>query len=386
MSEESLMSRKVVYYGFLGKRNVGDEAIFQANRKLFPEWDFILPSSGAPSDITFLGGGTILPVALKPWSFYAVEKRRWNFCMGCGVLDPQFHRRRLQVFDVPWAAGQLGINLIELLHRIRRILRDLGWWGRAVDWIYRTLERPLGLNRLYPTDEDYRLIGEFGFDFLGVRGPLSQEILARYGIKSEIIGDPALYLEPTEYVERPTKRIAISILNSASKYFKQPKWTDKTAYLYEIYRFCKAHAGTYEFVILPFNPSDVPLSRELARWYPNASVRDYTTSLDVQGIIDEIAHCDLVIGERLHANVLSACCHVPFISLEYAPQCRDFVLSLGLEEMNIRIDEVTSEQLEERFVRAMTDDSIRGRLGDEVNAIRLKLKAVANEIQARVIR
>src|SRR5213593_3790455 len=53
----------------------------------------------------------------------------------------------------------------------------------------------------------------------------------------------------------------------------------------------------------------------------------------------------LVIGEKLHATVLSAAAGTPFVSLAYQPKCLDFAKSLGMEQLLVPLGRVTASDI-----------------------------------------
>ena len=366
------MKQKIGYYGWLGHNNTGDEAAYLANKQLFNEYELVPFCKNNDSNVTLLGGCTMLPSALVGWrGEHQIKKRKINYGIGLGIQDPEFHNRRCHRIDVTWAAGRLGFHLNQALGRLRYI------WP-AINIANNKLGRPLNLGGYYILDQDFEKIRKFGFDRIGVRGPVSQEILQRYGIASTIVGDTVLYLEPTAYHYDKSHKIAISIRD------KGPKWENTTNYLKELILFCNSISDAYRFIVLPIYPPDMELGKKLNREINNSILLDFTTNIDVRGLLDEISSCDLMIGEKLHANVLSACCHVPFISIEYDPKSYDFVCTLGLEELNIRIDKVTYEKLEELFNKAIDNQDIIDRLKQNVETIRKKLESFADVIKTDI--
>ena len=147
-----LSKNKISYVGWIGHGNIGDEAMYLVSRKLLKDYDLSLDCvwSGQNkvqrlirnygSKVTFFGGGTIVPL----WFAKGKNKRRMlNIAFGVGVRNPSY-------------------------------------WGNFESSII----------------NDFK---EWKLDHLGVRGYMSQKILADWGIESEVIGDPVLYLRPKDY-------------------------------------------------------------------------------------------------------------------------------------------------------------------------------------------
>jgi polysaccharide pyruvyl transferase CsaB len=63
-----------------------------------------------------------------------------------------------------------------------------------------------------------------------------------------------------------------------------------------------------------------------------------------------IAGCDLVLGMRLHANVLAAAVGVPSIAFAYDPKVREFMRNLGCGDRVLNLDEIEPEDVAKRVV------------------------------------
>ena len=350
---------KILDYTWINHHQLADEAMYLVHKQLFPEYKLIPHwnshqdvSDDIETDITLFGGGDTLPGWMKASK---IRKGKLNYCLGIGIQNPYFHNREWDKMDFK--------NIVDRLGNIGNVVR-------FVDEKIKSPLRLLRLNRLHITDKDFEKIKNFGFNRIGVRGPLSQEILQQYGISSTIVGDTALYLKPTACHYKKNYKAAINIAQPHHN-----KWTGGDKYIKEVISFCNSMSDTYKFVILPTYINDVEISKKISRNIKNSSVLDFTTNIDVQGFLDEISTCDLTIGERFHSNVFSACCHVPFISLEYNPKKQDLVRSLGLEEFNIRIDELTRKKLEELFNEIIDNNkNIVNRLRKNVDSLRNKIE------------
>jgi polysaccharide pyruvyl transferase WcaK-like protein len=363
------MKKKVYYCGWQGNGNIGDDAIFEGTKRLLSSFEFTT-NPQETTVATVIGGGTLLPIALTSWSNYYVKRSKYNFTIGIGVNDPDFYKMRHRLFDVRWLVGQAGINS-------KSIINSFKFFGNFIAKIDSFLRQPTKIAQPYLFGKDFKLIKSFRFDRIGVRGPLSQEILRNHGINSEVVGDPALYLKPNRYVYKRKNKIAISIRPN-----KDLKWSYDKAYLKSLIRVSYKLSDTYEFVILPLSVNDSQVNRWLAKKLPNATYKNFAYKEDLQGLLDEISNCDVMIGERLHANILAAACHVPFVSLEYRPKSRDFAKSVCLEDMNIRLDRVNDAILHNLINRALNQSEVRSKLQTNVKKIRRRLEKYAFQIQA----
>lgn len=350
------MKYKILDYTWINHHQLADEAMYLVHKQIFSEYELIPHwnphkdvSDDIENDITLFGGGDTLPGWIKASK---IKKGKLNYCLGIGIQNPFFHNRKWDKMD------------------FRNMLDRLGIVGNMRGFVNKITRGRLRLNRFHITDQDFEKIRKIGFNRIGVRGPLSQEVLQQYGISSDIVGDTALYLKPTTYQYKKSYKIAINILTP-----NYQKWTRSSNYIKEIISFCNSISDKYRFVILPTYIGDLEISRKISSQIKNSNMIDFTTNIDVQGILNEISTCDLLIGERFHSNVFSACCFVPFISLEYNPKKQDLVRSLGLEEFNIRIDKLTKTKLEELFSKIINNDkNVINHLRRGVNNLRNKMK------------
>jgi polysaccharide pyruvyl transferase WcaK-like protein len=148
------LRNKINYVGYFVPGNQGDEALLRVNREIFGKYNFdLLPTSNPNreqhSQITLIGGGTIVPAGIS-WA----KPTKYMYIFGVGVADPLFYSYE-----------------------------------------------PILIDRLKRTH----------FRFFGVRGSISKDFLKSWGIKSEIIGDPVLSLMPHQKVSRNKLKIGINI-------------------------------------------------------------------------------------------------------------------------------------------------------------------------------
>lgn len=309
----------VSYYGWVGHNNIGDEAIYTACNRLFDEFQLVPDEYlGDNGDLELFGGGTIWP----PTNYSPSQS--FSASIGVGVKQPEFYNRKFSLFDKGHYVHQLGLSRVT-----KRI------FGRGGHYI-----QPQDLENLH------------NISHIGVRGPLSKKVLSECDIESTITGDTALILEPNEYNHDTTNTIGIS-LRSGGK-----KWTDSKEYISKLKKFCNQRSDINEVLLIPLNPSDIPLHLKLARELSSARFVNHCTVPDIDAILDLYAECDMVISERLHGNVLAACSHTPFISLEYRPKSRDFSASVEMDDFNLLIDKVSIEKLELLKDRIDTEDII----------------------------
>lgn len=348
------MINAIRYYGWLGKNNIGDEAIYLANKKIFDKFELVNYESVDAADVPagLFGGGTTMPSTR--WNLNDLPSGGPYGAIGVGAKDPLFWNRELFPVDIGYHLGRMGIGKIARNNYFQYLLKPLLYTSNSIS-----------ITDHYINGDDFDPL--LHFTHIGVRGPRSKRVLNNHGISSEVVGDTALMLEPNEYCSQETNRIAV-VLRS-----KGVKWRRDDSYRNTIIEFCRNHSDKYEFVFLPFYPTDIPFHMKAAEVVDNADFKDYCTHVDVERVLDELSNCDMVISERLHASVLSACAYTPFLSLEYQPKNDDFARSLDMDEYNVRTDQLSHEWLENRFQEAISSDELRNQLSNQVEKKRSKI-------------
>jgi len=190
------------YVGWVGHKNVGDEAILLANKKLFSAYKLApehMANKVSNSGITLFGAGTLLPM----WTMKLFLNNRYNYAFGVGVRNPSF-------------------------------------WGNFDPFVIKQVKR-------------------FRFRFVGVRGRISHDLLKNWGIASEVVGDPVLMLKPLSYRKKEEK-IAINVSPASKEMWGKPQVLMK-----ETIKLCKTLKKHHDLILIPFYVDDVPFMHKISR-------------------------------------------------------------------------------------------------------------------------
>lgn len=316
--------KRINYVGWLGHSNLGDEAVFKAISELLNSFalvpalmDYANHSSVSP--VTIIGDSTGIPEWLE-----GIRPTMYNYVFGSGVMDPCF----------------FGYN-----------------------YFYRESSKcSVAINRL-----------KF-FKRIGVRGDFSRNLLAKWGISSEVIGDVSFSLQPSHLIKRIDNKIALAIGSDGIIW-----GMNEERVLAEVAKVCKNLRNEgYDLVLLPLWEKNVQRLKKFAETEGISLFDDWS---DIQSTIDLIAGCKVVLGEKLHALGLSAAAGTPFIALEYQPKCLELAQSVGFEKYAIRTDIASEERIMHLF-RKLFDayDEMKGALEAKVDFYRKKQKQFAKRI------
>lgn len=300
-------NNSIGYIGWVGHRNLGDEAMLQSFTKLFSYYT-IFPYSMInnfprieerirPKRLRAiaLGGGTLINSSgsfknfISTWQNYP-DSPKFTFCSG--VKNPMF-----------WNTVS-GWN------------NDISEWTQYLDKC----------------------------EYVSVRGPLSKKILDDAGFKrAKIIGDLALSLADNEISDKSKKKIlGINIGSSGGK-----MWGSEDILLDTMSNLIKILIRkNWDITLFPVWDKDVTIIETLSRriGYP---LRIFYGYKSIKRTLSFLRSCNAVIAMKLHAVVMAHCAYTPAIMLEYRPKCLDYMMSVGMEKYNIRTDKIESNEIED---------------------------------------
>ncbi len=154
--------KRINYVGWLGFGNLGDSALYIAIKSILNPYSYDLNLPNEPSEnrkslspVTIIGGSTGIPDWIQDFKF-----AKLNYIFGAGVKDPNFPGYKYLFKD--------------------------------------SLKTKVAIERLKI------------FKNIGVRGVASLNLLMKWGIKSEVIGDPCFSLRSI-IQKKDEKKIAINI-------------------------------------------------------------------------------------------------------------------------------------------------------------------------------
>lgn len=374
-----MTSLHFAYIGWPGRGNLGDDAILESVEQAFPDAMFeevsMYPSrlltaarSGRLRHLRdaapFITGGTA--IGRMNWRVelrlaMLLARRRPAVMLGAGVEDPSFQGDH-------GFSGTLRTELTGMLSR--RLPGAPGSYFRGRYLSMRDNTAGAELRQWRPVLREFLTVA--------VRGPRSAELLADVGVEAEVVGDPALLLQPTGELPPHQEKIVGVTLGYGDDLWGH----DHERVVNEVgdaLRALTADGWHARFIVVNESDRRFVAPCAAAAGIDSADVVDGITTDD---FFREAAKCDVFVGERLHSTILASVIGVPSVMIEYQPKCLDFMRSIGREEWNLRTDHITGRQLREQVIALHDDRSthvddiessvsvLRGRLEEEVARIK----------------
>ncbi len=295
---------RVAYLGWLGRGNLGDEAMYRAVVENCQVHVRPAPlhaiaralARGVRIETLILGGGTLIgrdEWATRLEGILAAAKVTRLVVLGTGCEDVE---RALQ-FGIATEAG---------LRRWTSLLADA--------------------------------------EQVGVRGPDSRATLAGLGISSEVVGDPALLA----YNVGPSRhsrggQVGVSVADVADGLGRDRK--SQLAMVRDALRFLSDKG--LEPVWFSMTPEDERLAHRLAG---QAEVRPYDR--DLTALAEFLDGCSVVLAERLHGGILAMTRGVPAVLIGYKPKVLDFARSVGCEPCVVDLESLDARSLSDQVIDA----------------------------------
>jgi len=173
---------------------------------------------------------------------------------------------------------------------------------------------------------------------------MSAELLSDAGVSNvEVIGDPVLAFA-TEQSPGNTSYITNSIgLNIGQA--KGCLWGSEDYICAEYVKLAALAKKTgWQVRWFVVYPPDLPITRKVAQLSETAE-EIHEIYFHPQKYIELVRPLSIFVGMKLHAVALATCAFVPSIMLEYQPKCRDYMQSIGQNDMVVRTDKFRAEKI-----------------------------------------
>ena len=335
---------QVLYLGWLGRGNLGDEALWQAFAELVPGAAAFPAPSITRARIAHLLRG----LGMTGWAQGLIRRHQRQYLrdfpgrtvvLGGGTLigshswlDPLRDALALGYQVHSFGTGMLDMNF---------------WAGRQA----------------YPDDMRDHLAQWRDvltrFQTLSVRGVQTRRALESIGLACEVTGDPVVLFTEQAEVSLPGQRVVGLNWGDA----RGQLWGgDERAVADTLRTLADAliRDGWKVLVYAIYGP-DAALCRQ---WIPTlerpAEVELLVERHDPRRYVQLVRRCDVFVGMKLHATALAFVGQVPAIMLEYRPKCADFMETMEAGGRNVRCDRLDPASLRAMIETVYADrDAVR---------------------------
>ncbi len=320
--------KNILYLGWLGKGNVGDDVLYELFKTYFYKYSTI--------DCTT----TAVNIDIYPM----VKGYKVN----------------IATYDLVVLGGGSLIHLPYWLRICKEAIQEkipVVSWGTGFDGYF----KPNEFSSNFLEQHNLRQFTDIynKFTYLSVRGPLTKKVLIASGVNKEIheLGDPALLYAEETFENQPLspstdkKEILINWGTSYNHIFGYDEPRLQQELMSVIHHLI---AQGFKIIVYPIWTEDIPAAIKLAEKVNDPDCFVQKVVLDAKSLQQFIQKCFFSINFKLHANIFAASADKPFISLAYRGKCFDFSQTVKCSEFTIATDEVTAEKMIN-----MTDDLIK---------------------------
>lgn len=308
---------KVLYVGWLGFNNLGDEIMWSAFKRLAHDHSNKINCEVFP------------------------------YKMGLNNIDP---------FDTVVLGGGslLTEPYIDVVYRAAATGKKVLIWGSGIDWINKQkleqfMNNQIDVESLLGTAEDTKLREIMAAaHYVGVRGPLTYRALKQAGTKMDnvkISGDPAFLLRPEpkqgvshhkeEWFNR-TKIVGLNWGTARNRLYGGNEEAVENSLALVAKELINQGFGIYMYCV--WGNDRLPANRLYEKIGDSKNVMLEPRLLNYYELLDIMTQREFTINFKLHANVVSSVANTPFVALGYRFKVFDFALSTGLGEYVVPTD------------------------------------------------
>ena len=320
--------KKVLYIGWIGYANLGDELMYELFKEEFKQ----------------LGASYSLDVAnIEPKYLKNVSIKDYDLIVlgGGSILGGK--------------GNYIHPYIINYLYDCILLNKKVMIWGTGIDWLAKELIDQLENNIKIPLSGSDKLKEKIQIVFKesvwsGVRGPLALKLLEQYGVEdSQISGDPGLLLNLDHISnqdqvafdlgsdQQTQKVIGVNWGTSFNNIYGEGEQKVEAQLADALNKLIDQGYHIYLYTVWQ---ADLPaIERLYAKLDKPAKVTLDKTLYNHHQLLSLMKNFTFTINLKLHANYLSLAANVPFIALGYRFKVFDFVKSVDLEEFIISTDE-----------------------------------------------
>lgn len=322
--------KKVLYFGWLGHQNIGDELMWDIFQDLFlkkfssSQYKLISSTKNIRNrlkndnhylksfDIIVLGGGSILMPTFVNTLYKAIQLHPDVKILIWGSGIDWIERKDLNRYFLNNSQGRTGIRT-----EFNRFPKN---------WFQNVLQVVLNHSQ-----------------FISLRGTYTYEILTKKGVHLQnaiVSGDPGLLLNPLPKdppVIRNEKLITINWGTTMNRLYGK----NEAKLEGELTKVINALVNKgYEICIFPVWTKDIRPCMNLYKKLENKkNITLIKQLMNQQRIMELYERSAFSINLKLHANVLSAVSKTPFVAMGYRFKTFDFANYIGMDKLVVPTDD-----------------------------------------------
>lgn len=304
-------SKRILYVGWIGRNNIGDEVCWEAFRHLCKK------HSTAERTIEAV-------------PYYSNKQK-------AGIAKGQYDMVLLGGGSLLSSNMYLNVMLEAQKRGIPTAI-----WGTGLDYMtYNSLPIPgrkfkrVKFSNGLTTLKVARVIKQS--KRVGIRGIITQNALRKMSSRpTRLIGDPGLSctwspqadIFQKEGIDPSSRMVAVNWGTS----FNRVYGANEERVFRILARTLRGMARDgYHIVLYPMWDQDIPHIRKLYRNIAGSGKVDMVSNMySSSSVVHFLKRMKFTINYKLHANVLSAAAEVPFLSIAYRSKCIDFAHTMGL--------------------------------------------------------
>lgn len=315
--------KKVLYVGWIGYQNLGDELMFDLFKQQFLKLDGSYKLESANIEHQFLKN-----VSFKEYDLIVLG--------GGSILS------REPYFVHPYT--------VDILHQALSLNKKIMIWGTGIDWVPKSYIQQLENHEEIPlvVSDDFKLKTREVFEesaWVGVRGPLTSKVLQNFGVKNiQVSGDPGFLLtnrnldgDQVPPFHHHEKVIGVNWGTTYNFIYGQNEIEVENQLARALNQLIDQGYKVYLFIV--WNADLEAAERLYSKLHNKQSAILDKTLYNQEELMNIIQHFAFTINFKLHANYLSLASHVPFIALGYRFKVFDFIKSVDLEDYIISTDQ-----------------------------------------------
>jgi polysaccharide pyruvyl transferase CsaB len=347
------MSGQILFSGYYGLGNAGDEAVLAASVGLFRSRapQLKLTALSAAPEATRASHGIEAVPRMRPATLAAIRRCDLFLSGGGSLLQDRTSMRSLwyYLFLLNFAR-RAGKKTMVFAQGIGPLIRP-----QARRMVARTLSRVSAITVRDAESAD--LLRSIGVD-------------SRHGPEVEVTADPVFALEP-----KVTERVTAAALNRPVIGISLRPWPGIEQLIPRLAETLKAFEGRAALQAWPLQPShDLAVCEALAARYPEVRVmREDLTPAEWMALA---GWTDLVVGMRLHSLIFAAARSVPIVGISYDPKVDALLARLRAAAAGT-VEKLDTEALREAIESALAFDE-RRRQDRELRAEHLRNQAMRN--------